>query len=74
MTEPIEHMMKGFTARLVEWLQESKKLADRTDDTFQRGRGSGFFMALTALVVRANAAGIDPRSIGLEGINPDDLI
>lgn len=74
MSEPLERMIQSYTSRLVEELQETKRAADRTGDPYQRGRECGFYMALTMLVIRMKSHGIDPKAIGLEGVDPDDLI
>ncbi len=74
MSEPLERMIQSYTSRLVEKLQDTKRAADRTGELYQRGRECGFYMALTMLAIRMKSHGVDPKTVGLEGIDPDDLL
>jgi hypothetical protein len=74
MSEPLGRMIQRYTARLVEKLQDTKRTADRTGNPYARGRECGFYMALTILTIHMKSIGIDPKTVGLEGVDPDDLI
>ncbi len=74
MTSPLELLIQKYSAALVEATTESRERAGRTDDPYQVGRTSGFYMALTMLLIRARSLGIDPEVLGLEGVDPDDLV
>jgi hypothetical protein len=53
-------------------LRDEKKRAGE-EDGFQLGRKLGLYEALSLLVHQVQAFDIDPRSVGLEDVNPDKI-
>jgi hypothetical protein len=74
MANALESMIGSYGEGLIHRLEESKTAADRTGDPYERGCACGYYMALTMLVIRAKSRGVDLRVIGLESVDPDDLI
>jgi hypothetical protein len=74
IANPLEMMIQGYVLALTNKIDEAKRAARRTGDPFELGRTGGFYLALSMLLIRARSCGIDLRQIGLEGIDPDDLV
>jgi hypothetical protein len=74
MSDPVELLIAEYARDLVVSLKQSLDTAKRTDDPFEKGMGGGYYMALQKLLIRARSRGLDLKSIGLDGIDPDTLV
>jgi Fic family protein len=76
----LRSLIRGHVRELIDEIEEAKQSAERDKEArpnmhlYAIGQHFGFYMALRTLFYRAGELGIDLQEIGLEGIDPDDLV
>jgi hypothetical protein len=74
MSQTAESYLADLGAEILALARESQREATAESDGFEKGRRMAFYEVLSLMKQQAAAFGLPEEAVGLQGVDPEDLL